>query len=278
MIKFDTVVKLFLFASFKLIILNSFNNCSFKIRKNKKNKKRNTGRVNMAYQTHHHVKIETLTKFESGKENCQKVIKDGLEQLDVAGPIIELILLLTFGNTKDKITIFATEVYKGGSKEYEMQVHPFMNGSELLEQLEEWYVVEKWYQNRDWKLKIRKNGKNVLIDRQSCQKDVENLLFNKCHLNIVRPPGVNYYVRTLMGTVLYVVVESDNVLVDEAMKQIEQQSGIPIDSQRLIFSGKQMHRGTTLASYNVERECSFHLVLRLKESKNESDSKPKPSS
>jgi hypothetical protein len=48
------------------------------------------------------------------------------------------------------------------------------------------------------------------------------------------------------------------------MQKVEDQSGIPIDQQRLVFNGKQLEEDRTLSDYSVPDNAMIHLVLKLR--------------
>ena len=92
------------------------------------------------------------------------------------------------------------------------------------------------------------------------------------HLVLRLRGGMQIFVKTLNGKTITLDVGPDDH-VYHVKAPVFMKTGVPPDHQRLIIGGKQLEDDRTLSDYNIQKESTVHLVLRLRGSLRDRDRK-----
>ncbi len=169
---------------------------------------------------------------------------------------------------------FLSRFYRGGVVELQLEVHIDLRvntytGQTFVTNIASHELVSALQQRVQTRLRIPIYHQEVVFDEiimEPSSRLNEHTVINGSNIQIrLRLYEMDVFLKTLVGqTILITVTSHDTVF--EVKRKVSLKEGIPIDRQRIVFTGIQLHNHERFLSYRIEHESAVHIVLRTGDS------------
>jgi len=174
-----------------------------------------------------------------------------LKKIKVASEVIQFISQLTI-SIREKICELFIQI---GIKISEEQYHILMKTPiESFESLMFWYDYFRNTLNENQRGKYREKHQNRFIPLD------ELISFSKTFYS---SEIFGIFIKNLTGRTIDLQITSQ-MSIEELKVKIQEKDGTPVEQQRFIFAGKDFKDSMLFGMYNITKDSTIHLVLRLR--------------
>lgn len=174
-----------------------------------------------------------------------------LKNINVASEVILFVSQLTISMREKIIELFG----QIGIQIPEEQLYLFMETPiESFESLMFWHDYFTNILNESQREKYRETYQNQFIPLQ------ELISFSK---SFYSSEIFGIYVKGLTGRTIDLQI-THQMSIEELKMKIQEKDGIPVEQQRFVFAGKNLDDLTLVGRYNIQKDSTLHLVLRMR--------------